>query len=216
MKLKIFPDYESYVKMQKATVDRKLSGPFFTSAEIARECNWMRKHGKYGILQGICHGARAGLESDEFIKHFPKAKVFGTDLFPFSGKSARNPGKSEVIEWDFSKQKEEWIGKFDFVYSNSLDHARDPVQTVQVWMEQLKPNGCLLLQWTRGHTVVCRGDCFGGSFLDYMEILNTYGKVVDLLYVNVPKTKRNRLQFKALESVNFVTVKKEWDWSFFD
>lgn len=203
MRLKKFKSHEHYVEVQRRTACRRGPGPYFTDAEIERIARWLKSRGVDGPLRGICHGARAGLEADEIVKHFPAADVFGTDLFPYSGKSDRHPGESKVVEWDFSERRSEWIGAFDLIYSNSLDHARDPEGTVAVWMEQLKPGGHLCVQWTASDVKACSGDCFGATLWEYVQLMNSHGRVIDLLYNNVPRGK-GRLRRKSLESVVIV------------
>jgi len=215
MKLKKFETYEEYVEAQRKTLERRGSGPYFTDMEIEKICDWIdeqqsrfhRKRTWTEPKKGICHGARNGLEADEFKKHFKDADIFGTDLFPFSGRSAGIRGTSNVIEWDFSKQKPEWVNNFDFVYSNSLDHVRDPIQVLNVWLEQLKSNGHMFLQWSKGNTKVKQGDCFGSTLWEVMDLLNSVGILKDLIYINCPHG--GKLRRRALEVVILVVGKKE-------
>ncbi len=210
VKLKTFKDYEAYLQAQRVSVRHRGAGPYFTSAEFEKIASWMNSHLKF-VRYGICHGARNGLEADEFKKHFsePGADIFGTDLFPFSGKSVLNPGKSGVVEHDFSVRKEEWVGAFDFVYSNSLDHARDPAEAVSVWLEQLRPGGFLFVQWATSHDATPKkGDCFGANLYEYICLMNSVGELVDLLYSSVPFVRRNAMQARALEVVVLVAKPK--------
>ena len=119
-------------------------------------------------------------------------KIWGTDLFPKlrdeRGKSYAAPNGVEVpgvIKCDFSDFHERWSRRFAFVYSNSLDHARDAETCLQVWLDQLRDGGLLFIQWSRSHATVQSGDCFGGGLDDYLWMLNHYGKVVELLFHNV-------------------------------
>ena len=180
MKLITFPDYEQYVAAQRRTLSRRGMGPYFNGVQIWKNCDWLRRFLGRGAEKGICHGARNGLECDEFKKHFPSVTVFGTDLFPFSGRSALHRGKSEVVQHDFSLPKPEWTGAFDFVYSNSLDHARDPVVAVQLWLSQLK------------------GDDFGASLWEWVQLGNLLGRTVELIYSKVEWSRTRR---RCLESV---------------
>jgi len=166
----------------------------------------MRCNGLHLPEWGICHGARSGRECDEFSFQFPKTRVFGTDLFPELGK-AKYQVRSKVVAWNFSDYKEGWMEKFDFVYSNSLDHARSPIETVGIWLSQLKPEGVLFVQWSAGHTTVKGGDCFGADLLEYIDLMNTVGRVQDLLYINVPR-RRHALQKRGREVVVLVVSKK--------
>jgi len=177
----------------------------------------MCSRGKW-VDNGICHGARDGLEVQEFQRVFPAAVFLGTDLFPYSGKTERDEQfKKEhpVKEWDFSKVSEEWVGKFDLVYSNSLDHARDPVQAMNTWMDQLNQGGCLFVTWSNSDATVRRGDCFGASLYEYIVLANQIGVLHDLLYVNVMHVpgrinrRRRRTRRRAGEAVILVIGKKQ-------
>ncbi|MCK5605881.1 hypothetical protein KAR91_28550, partial [Candidatus Pacearchaeota archaeon] len=172
-------------------------------------CDWIKQNEVVFPRKGICHGSRNGLEGDEFIKHLDKIDVFGTDLFPFSGKSKKNPGNSRVVKQDFSKQKRHWINKFDMIYSNSLDHAFDPLKTLTTWFQQLTLNGYLFVQWTKSHTNAHGGDCFGGQLHEWIDIINEKGKVVDLIYTKVPFKRKSFLQRRAIETIVIVSKRKK-------
>lgn len=202
MKLLTFQNHDAYVKSQWRTVKRKGRGPFFTDVQIEKSVQWMLAHGMGRRLRGVCHGARNGIECDVFKQYLgPKAKVFGTDLFPYSGLSATVPTQSKVIEWDFSKQQRRWVGRFDFVYSNSLDHARHPEETLRVWVEQLKPTGVLFVCWSQWHVNVRGGDCFGAELWEYIQLGDAVGEVVDLLYSKAGRDRTNPLRRRCVVSI---------------
>lgn len=100
------------------------------------------------------------------------------------------------------------MGRFDLVYSNSFDHALNPEWTLKVWFGQLRDGGALFLQWTKWNRGVRQGDCLGGELMEFVDLVNRFGKVVDLLYVNVAGERGNLLRRKALESVVIVARKK--------
>lgn len=216
VKLLTFKDYEGYVHAQRRTVRRKGPGPYFFDVEIEAVCKWMKEYGSERALYvsndpslcGICHGARNGLEADEFKKHFTGADVIGTDLFPHSGRSASVKTESEVVQHDFSVRKQEWMGIFDWVYSNSLDHALDPAVAIQVWLEQLRPGGHLFVQWSRADTGVKGGDCFGASLNEHMDLMNMTGDLVDLIYVRVKRERGNILRRRSGEVVILVVEQR--------
>lgn len=172
MKLLEFKTYEDYIKSQRKTDRRKSSRIGFNPKEM----DAIVLHLDFIPIAIMCHGARNGKEVDQFNRSTcSKTHAMGTDLFL--------KGHEWVIEWDFSKVKEEWIGQFDIVYSNALDHARDPTACVQVWLEQLTENGVLAIQWDTNHIKARGGDCFGASLDEYVTLLNTLGNVTDLLYI---------------------------------
>ena len=174
MKLFDFKSYEQYLQAQYRTAMRKGKGPYFCPVEIDRIADHMISHGQDGELKGICHGARCGTEVNEFIRCFPQAAVYGTDLLP------KNP---TVIKRDFSIPFRKWVGYFDFVYSNSLDHARYPDKTLAVWTSQLKSGGRMFLQWSWWHRNIRGGDCFGASLDEYMVLVERACGLEDLLFV---------------------------------
>ena len=208
-----FKSYEQYFAIQKATVRRKGIGPFFTDFEIYKIFEWMIRSA--GLIDldswqpnGICHGARNGLEADEFKKYFTESEVFGTDLFPYQGRSASYRGVSDVVEKDFSEEVDEWIGAFDFVYSNSFDHARYPEKTLGLWLNQLKPvigdtpwESTVFIQWSKSGNEVRGGDCFGATLEEIIDLTNEVGVLRDLIYCNAPSQRRNILRRRALEVV---------------
>ena len=92
--------------------------------------------------RGMCHGVRCGAEVKWFFDYM-KCPVYGTEI----GKSDHN----YIYKWDFNYSLPVWLGKFDFIYSNSFDHAYDPAATLEVWAEQLRPGGLLILEWSKKH-----------------------------------------------------------------
>jgi len=94
----------------------------------------------------ICHGVRQGKELDFFTAQ-GFGRVLGTDLF-VPDKVAGN-----IIKANFSVGRPEWIGQFDVVYSNAIDHAQNIIETIDVWGEQLKndPRSTIVLEMDKGH-----------------------------------------------------------------
>lgn len=97
------------------------------------------------IKRGICHGTRRGVEQQYFMK-YTNAEVFGTEI---SDTATDFP---DTIQWDFHETKPEWIDAFDFVYSNSLDHAHDPKKALSAWMSCLKPGGLCVIEHSDTHS----------------------------------------------------------------
>lgn len=203
MRLSRFTSYEDYIKAQKRTVRKRRRGPFFTWHEILQLSKYLER-ARIQPQRAVCHGARDGLECFEFLKHFPKADIFGTDLLPYQGRPNAKR-KAEVVCWDFNQQNKDWLGAFDFIYTNSFDHVVDPIVTLDVWLAQLKPAGRLFIQWNAGSAVATYqgGDCFGASFWDMARLLDTQAKLVDLIYVRLPRI-NHHLQKRGLETVVFI------------
>lgn len=213
MKLIKFADYKAYRRAQWRTSRLRRNITFVSDLEIAKIAAWVNQH-QSGVFDIVCHGARSGVECDEFKRHFPHAEVFGTDLFPYLGICrSQYRGESNVIEWDFSRRKAEWIGAFDVIYSNSLDHSCCPEWTLKVWMQQLREGGHLFVQYAMGQVAAeptgYSGDCFVGSIEDYTRMIHGVGAVVeDLLYVRYHRDRRNPMRKKGMEVIVLVAGRK--------
>jgi hypothetical protein len=182
MRLIKFSSYQEYLDAQELRSKSLRRRSHFLPREIYRVCEYIKRKDLV-IADGVCHGARTGLEVDEFKKWLP-VSMFGTDLFP------KQTGNSKVVQWDFNRPKGKWRRRFDLIYSNSLDHSPDPERTLQVWMNQLTSSGLLVLQWSSRHTRVRKADCFGGSLLDYLRLINLRGVTQDLIYTSVRRRRR--------------------------
>jgi len=178
MRLHSFQTYEDYLRMQikGSSIQRHPNRSCSPPVEIDRICDYLSQTFP---KRGICHGARAGHEVQMFLDRLPGCEIFGTDLRPVG---------DLVIEWDFNKQKQEWIEKFDFIYTNSLDHSIEPVSTLRTWVHQLAKDGLLFVQWSSGHNSGrCPsrgGNCMLAPLNEYLWMINrkSGARVIDLLY----------------------------------
>ncbi len=171
--LTTFATYYEYVKAQKRSDKKKSTHKCgATPEEAGLICDHLKKHRQEPEM-GLCHGARFGMEIDMFRECIPNLYIIGTDLFPKK--------KRSVKKWDFHDQRKRWIGRFDFVYSNCLDHSHSPDVCVSVWLRQLKDSGLLFVQWTPYHMGINWGDCFGATLHEYIDIFNKAGVVTDLI-----------------------------------
>lgn len=98
--------------------------------------------------QGLCHGTRHGYEQFLLRKLLNSDNIFGTEITEAAHR------KAHTIIHDFNVQKDEWVGSMDFVYSNSHDHSFDLIATINVWSDQLKANGILVLEHCRSHGIM--------------------------------------------------------------
>lgn len=90
-------------------------------------------------IVGICHGVRTGVENNYILSSLPVgSSVIGTDISPLVTKF------DNCVVWDFHKSNPDWVDKFDFIYSNSIDQARDPILAISSWLDSLKPSYGLL------------------------------------------------------------------------
>tara|TARA_A200000159_G_scaffold78039_1_gene72277 strand:- start:1111 stop:1683 length:573 start_codon:yes stop_codon:yes gene_type:complete len=134
MKQYEYKDYNEYVDSQKDANREKQHMVYVEQKTINKVAS------DKGIAHNImCHGTRRAVEQQFFKICYPDANIIGTEV----GIADKWP---MTIQHDFNLQKEEWIGHFDIVYSNSFDHVFDPIKTLTVWADQLSPNGRIYLE----------------------------------------------------------------------
>lgn len=135
--------YEQYRDTQIHHNKRKLDQIWADNTTLARIADDIQKRGLRGT--GICHGARNGYEVAYFNDTLA-GPVIGTDI---SDTAAELP---DMVVWDFHEENSEWVGKFDFVYSNSLDQAMDPQRAVANWTGQVRAEGRVYIEHTMLHS----------------------------------------------------------------
>ncbi len=161
---------------------------------------------------GICHGSKLGIENAWFEKYLG-IDVWGTDL----GDRAHDPRYKEQspyhdiidphknIQWDFHDVKDEWIDSVDVIYSNAMDHSRDPRFCLEQWMRCIKKTGACILEWTPWHSEKHAniGNPFGASLEEYQELAESCGfEVKDVL----TKEFGPKHQFGKKGKKNFVII----------
>lgn len=171
MKTIRFHTYGAYLRAQKKSLEGKTMS-FHWPGESQCLLDWYNSQKLPYPKSILCHGVRFGQELELFKQTFKPREIIGTDLVVQS---------SGVVEWDFRFENPKWSGKFDLVYSNSLDHSNDPETTLRVWIEQLNPKGHLVVNWTPWHTRLGKGDCFSATLDEYYELLFEVGQVKDLI-----------------------------------
>jgi SAM-dependent methyltransferase len=144
MKTYKYKNYQEYQDCQIAANKKKAQNVWAKEKNIKAISKYLIKHCKfpdYGL--GLCHGTRQGWEQVWFMKYlgYLVSYVIGTEIGEITG--------LHTIRWDFNIERKEWVGKFDFVYSNSFDHAFDPEETLSIWARQLKPGGLIILEYDR-------------------------------------------------------------------
>ena len=163
-------DYKHYYDSQVKKYEKKKNNVWIKTEEIEMICVHVHKHiGK--VEHGICHGTRTGWEIQKFRK-FLKADIMGTEIAPND--------ISNTIVWDFHKVKDKWIDKFDFIYSNSLDHSDRPDYCIDQWMKCLKTTGICYIHWMASNLKKFdAADCFSASAKEFRNLLNKKYIVVD-------------------------------------
>lgn len=147
--------YEAYRDMQvrwnKAKLDKVFADPE-TLESIARDIE------RRGLKTGICHGARNGYEVEWFRDRLG-TEVIGTDI---SDTATQFP---HMVVQDFHEPRGDWLGKWDFIYTNSLDQAMMPDKALLTWADQLSPNGRIYIEHTMLHAAASSSetDPFGAD-----------------------------------------------------
>ena len=133
-------DYDLYKECQISLNVAKINspGPDRSTMQSLYE-KVIKKYRKQTIKHGICHGTRRGSEQ-KYLREFTGCEqIFGTDISHTASKF------DNTIEWDFHEIKEEWIGKFDLIYTNSLDQSYDPIYCLKQWLKTLSIEGICII-----------------------------------------------------------------------
>jgi hypothetical protein len=139
--------YEQYVKCQINENRKKLEENPCIHWATEKEMKILTAYIKnnMGVVEfGMCHGVRNGWEVEELRKSL-MCDVIGTEIAPTAKRY------KHVFQWDFHNIKNEWKNKFDFIYSNSLDHAYDAEHCINQWLSCLNDKGKCFIQWQVRH-----------------------------------------------------------------
>ncbi|WP_397541303.1 methyltransferase domain-containing protein [Roseovarius salis] len=139
-----YPDYATYREIQQEGNRRKQGWQFVPQRHITL-CAEFVNASVGPVSFGICHGTRSGAEQAWFAEALGGARVIGTEI---SETAHEYP---DTVQWDFHDPNPDWEGAADFVYSNSWDHAFEPLRAFSSWLQSLRPGGVMLLDHTDGH-----------------------------------------------------------------
>ena len=172
--------YAEYRDTQVKYNKRKLDNVWADEVTLSRIVDDLRSNGLGAT--GICHGARNGFEVTWLREHLG-GDVVGTDIsetaseFPY------------MHVWDFHEDNPDWLGKFDFVYTNSLDQAMEPARALNAWAQQITPRGRIYIEHTMAHSARFANamDPFGAHPMAMPYLFFTWGrgsyKLADILEV---------------------------------
>lgn len=178
MKQHEFKTYADYVNAQTSLTRRKFRNKVpdcYTKPDVIIEI--ARDFLPCASPVGICHGVRTGEELDLFEQTIPNGKWIGTEITEELCDGQR------IICHDMGKPLPD---KYDLVYSNALDHARDPEETASVWLDQLTFRGTLYVEWSKWSNVFrtrLTADCFAASLDEYAELFQRVGGRVNHILV---------------------------------
>ena len=121
----------------------------------------------------ICLGTRNNHERNCFRKTLNNDFVYSLDIAEKSG--------SDYI-CDFNFLPDDWLDKWDVVFSNSIDHGISATNIFFEWLRVVKPNGLLVLGFGLGDFEVESTDCnsftrgsvdlFLSENIDLVEVLD--------------------------------------------
>lgn len=170
----IFRDLASYRAAQIATNARKISHVFACEDELQAIAADLQTHVR--PASGICHGARNGCEV-ETLRNLLGCDVQGTDIAP----TAADYG---LIQLDYHTLPTGWEGCFDFVYSNSLDHAYAAAKAIDAWSRSLRIGGRLYVSHCRNcESAQNEADCFGATLREYCELVSSACQYIKTIWL---------------------------------
>jgi len=167
IKIYQYKNYDDYVENQTRTNKLKLHWVYVNKKTIN-----LIAQDKKTANNILCHGTRNGAEQKFFEKHFPNAYIIGTEI---SDTADQFP---MTIQHDFTLPKDEWIGKFDIVYSNSIDHSINPRQTILTWKDQLSNDGHLYLEYSEGQSVCQASDPLSATNNEIRDLIAKAGLTI--------------------------------------
>ena len=164
-----YDSYEKYVEDQTAANKKKIHWEFKKENHV----QWIKSK-KLGASNIICHGTRNGGEQKVFKKYYPDAYIIGTEISETANQF------DMTVQHDFTKQKSQWIAKFDILYSNAFDHSFEPVETIKTWKEQLSYNGKMFIEWSGKYgQESTQTDPVSGTVQQVMDFLISQGVVIE-------------------------------------
>lgn len=162
MRIFKYKNYEDYLEAQTEANVRKIRNVWVKESTISR----IAKIAPF-TTSVLCHGTRNAAEQKYFRKYFPAAEIIGTEI----SHTAKN--FPMTVQHDFHEIREEWIGRFDIVYSNSFDHSYDPKKCLTAWAGQLSNSGSVFLElMTRDDNRSKRSDPLEIKEQEFLKLVN--------------------------------------------
>lgn len=165
MKTFEYENYEHYVREQVAGNHKKIHWQFKKKHHI----RWIKSQ-QSEADNIICHGTRNGGEQKGFKQFYKNAYIIGTEISDTADQFEM------TVQHDFAEPIEEWVGKFDIIYSNSFDHSFNPEKTIETWKNQLSDKGMMFLDWNDVHNSKSLPmDPVSGSTKEFINFLKSHG-----------------------------------------
>ena len=188
VKIHKYKDYNEYRETQIFYNKKKIDKVWADEITLEKISDLLKDRIKTSIIKGICHGSRNGFEQNFFNEKKDGFEVIGTDI-----SDTAKDYKDSVVH-DFHNEKKEWINNFDFVYSNSLDQSFDPKKALEVWLNQIKEKGFVIIEHSDQHGVISSGkmDPFGveANFFPYL-LSEWFGHLISIEIIKGSKINKN-------------------------
>ena len=171
----IYQNYESYRQEQIAENRRKASCVWATKEELSAIADHLLVAIGRSPRFGLCHGCRMGWEVAEFSELLD-CPVVGTDIVPECEMAGG------IVCHDMHEPHPDFIGKCDFVYSNSFDHCYDFPKFLESQSNHLTDDGWLYLTHSEDKLqAVNEADCLGISLDETIDICSGTFNVVGVI-----------------------------------
>ena len=140
-----YESYEQYREIQIHHNKRKIKSVWADEVTLDRVAKILEEQSRGINVSGLCHGTRNGFEQNFLNQSYPYIRAIGTDI----SDTAKDYENS--LQWDFHDERNDWVGAFDFVYSNSLDQSWKPRLALTTWLNQVKKGSVVIIEHTKGH-----------------------------------------------------------------
>lgn len=141
-----YSSYEEYRDVQIHFNKQKIDQVWADQKTLQRVASiLLQEFSEKAEIHGLCHGTRNGFEQNFLRETSDKILAIGTDI------SDTANDYENSVQWDFHDVNEDWTGKKDFIYTNSLDQSWQPKVAVETWLAQLNRDGMLIIEHTDAH-----------------------------------------------------------------
>jgi len=207
VKLYRYQTKAEYIQIQVAANKEKLDFVWVRDKNVKQIASWLQHFGMKPRV-GLCHGTRGGQEQKLFTKYLPGCAMLGTDIAPTASSFPL------TIQWDFHDPM--WKGVCDFVYSNSLDHAWNPMRAVRTWLASLVSGGILIIEWGSNYEQPNKVDPFGATIEELLTLIEWCGgEVMAVDDAEDPQTtvylKLVYIRRRRFDEIDQCLGRKPWD-----
>ena len=140
MKIYSYKSYDDYVRAQTQANKQKIERVWAKDYVLRQLLDYVKSPKTI-----LCHGSRNGGEMKILKKLYPDSEILGTDISETANQF------ENTIQHDFQEPKEEWVNKWDILYSNSFDHCFDPTKCLTTWKNQLSKSGLMFVELMLGN-----------------------------------------------------------------